>query len=252
MLKPLKTMICLIALLAAFNGYASEKKDSTSTKLKPKSQRRAAGYMGLFDLNLSVGFFDKDRSGYQPKTSVMSGPAYSTKSSGNEIYAFFHLQESLLSNYFWADDPDKKFKVGFQETLDLGYSRGSVVSSNTLSPTEQKTPSSQFLVTYMAGLAGVYKINEDMDAGFTYYPLALSFFTESRRYGTFRFRYTNFMAEFSTFGKTAIDLKYMMRIDKDERDISFYYGLSFVGKNHSALNSSGTDRFFHISFGVVL
>ncbi len=243
-------MACALAMLAAFDGQASEKKDSTIAK--PKTRRRPAGYMGLMDANFSLGYMNKHNSSFSPKTSKVGPPAYTTTGSTNMVYAYFHFQESMLCNYFWADESDTRLKIGFQETLDLGYGRGTGVEKSSLSTNEIKSTSNELVFSYLAGLAAVVRINNDIDAGFTFYPLTISYFTEARRYCTFRFRYTNFMAEVSTFGKNSIDLKYMQRIDKDDRDISFYYGLSYIYKNQDRFNTTGSDNFCHISIGILL
>ena len=77
-----------------------------------------AGYMGLFDWNVSGGYISKDLT-----QTGMATPSLSA--SGG--YAMFHLQESVLSNYFLAKKykRNKRVKIGLQNTFDFGMGMGS-------------------------------------------------------------------------------------------------------------------------------
>jgi hypothetical protein len=247
--------ICAAIVIAAAPCFATAKRDSTTKTRKPGTTP-----MGLMEASVGFGSMKLTQEGYTPKKSVMS-PESRSNSTTNNTYGVFHFQESLLCNYFWADKDDKKVKFGFQETIDLGYGRGPTVSTTTVAGTsspEERTVKGRLLFSYQAALAGVYKVNEDIDAGLTYYFFVSSDFTPNKRYAKFRARYTHFMAEVSAFGKSAIDLKYTRDIPGSYETASYFIGISYI--NNTDDKYFGTDgeynkhneKFMQINIGIML
>ncbi len=245
-MKPIFYITMSIMVLCSIaNAQSTEKKSETKKKSRPPS-----GYMGLFDMNLSAGYQNnKEHHVYFP------GPGSEDKNK-NSIYVLGHFQESLLSNYFWATKQDQKVKFGFQETLDLGCSYGNEVTSGTAYPENKKQSGFGLIFAYEAGLAAVYKVNNTIDVGFTYYPFILSSFTPYNHYAKLRLRYSNFMGEFSAFGKTGIEFKYLKatkdNFNEHDRSTSIYYGISYFTNGEDHPYWSKSNNFLHLSIGLIL
>lgn len=238
----MKYILLLVGMLWV-NAAVAQKKDSSQHFLIDRS--RPSGYMGLFDVNMSVGYQSNARA---PKTASPS----SSKQTLSGLYTMFHFQESILSNYFWADESDKKLKIGFQETLDFGYCRENRTESYT-GTSDIKTTKNAFVFTYEAAGAVVYKINNDMDAGLNYCFFSISYFNQDdyAKYAKFRFRYSNIMAEVSTFGRNAVELKYMRSIDGD-REYSWYVGLGYINSNSANYSYNSSKNFTQVNIGLIL
>jgi hypothetical protein len=231
-MKNLFTLLCLSVLFVG----------------KARAQSHPAGYMGLFDMNVSAGYENKK----DDKTFPPSASFQNVRTNG--AYILGHFQESLLCNYFWQAQQDQKVKVGFQETIDFGVSRQSVTTSGS-TDTGPEIQNSQFFfhITYEAAFAGVYRINDDMDAGFTYCVFALSTFNDARHFARFRFRYAHFMGELTAFGKTAIDFKYLIGNKDNDRSGTKYIGFSYTGHSESiplAHEEKGA-HYVHVSYGYI-
>lgn len=216
-----------------------------------------AGYMGLFDMELASGFLH----GYEHHTY----PANSwVDRNTNAPFIMAHFQESILSNYFWRMDQDLRFKVGFTETLDLGASY-QTIKETTDGPNVYPHPPTKgagFIFTYEAGLGGVYKVNDKMDAGLTYYLFSLSTFnrdTDKHHYPKFRFRYSHIMTELSVMGKNAIDIKYLKGLKdgqgQKDRSMSSYIGFSYTGWKTESVPSgiwNTSKAYYYLSIGFIL
>ena len=241
----MKTICSILFSLLAFNIAANAQ--TNDKKVVPKKKARTpAGYMGLMDGNLSTGYMsNKENHVYNPGNTT-------EEKNKNSFYVLAHFQESLLCNYFWADESDKKVKCGFQETLDLGCSYGNEVTSGSAYSENIKKSGFGFLFAYEAGLAAVYKVNNTIDVGFTYYPFIISSFTPSNHYAKLRLRYSNFMGEFSAFGKTGIEFKYLKATDTDDRSTSIYYGISYFTNGEDHQYWSKRNNFIHLSIGLIL
>ena len=238
------TLVGIIIVMVCVCSHAQ-----TSSKGDDNKKPSTVGYMGLWDLGVATGYMHgTSHRDYYP------GPGYEDVKT-NGMFVMAHFQDSALSNYIWATETDKKVKFGITETLDIGCS---YLHRNTITnPKEYSSSQSNFgfLFTYEGGGGVVYKLNENMDAGFTYYALVLSSFTPNNRYAKFRYRYRNYMCELSAFGKTAVDLKYLRASkpkneQKVNRESSLYFGLSIVPKNENK-NSDKTPLFLYVSSGFI-
>lgn len=240
---------------------ASEAKPEMKAEPKPEakavSKQLPAGYMGLWDMAIAAGF-------HHNSTHESFNPTGTEDTKLNQGYLLGHFQESLLSNYMWARNQDQKVKFGFQETLDLGgaYGSKSTSSENAGVPDVDPESGAEFQIAYEAAFAVVYKVNDLMDAGFSYYPFIASSFTSSNKYAKFRFRYAHYMAEVSAFGKTALDLKYVMAsVNKSgqfDRTSSEYIGLTYTGWSEDRGSTSGVggkfeegSHFVQLSYGFI-
>ena len=131
----LQVILCGLAA----QGQSLKKPDVPEPTLKmvkaPKYRANSAGSMGLFDWNFSLGYINKTATVKQTGTLPLD-----VESSGQ--YAMFHLQESILSNYFLAKKykRNKRFKIGFQNTFDFGMKRTGVAVGNRLLGTAQAQP----------------------------------------------------------------------------------------------------------------
>jgi hypothetical protein len=96
---------------------------------------------------------------------------------------------------------------------------------------------------YEGAFAGVYKVNESLDVGFSYYPLLFSTFTDGERYSKLRVRYSHYMVELSAFGKSALDIKYVMgtadKFGDHDRTVSSYIGLTWIGNREERKGVGG-------------
>lgn len=235
--------------------FAQSKGDTGTVKVHNSKQRIPSGYMGLWDLNVSSGYIHNSEHHTYTTTDFEN-------TSGNAPFVMIHIQESVLSNYVWATQSDKKVKFGVTETLDLGSSYSFSTKSNTSmsglgsQTIDTKSTNFGFLFAYEAGAGVVYKISNDMDAGITYYALALSTFMPNTHYAKFRFRYTNYMCELSAFGKTGLDLKYMKgsKIKNKEvrdRESSSYFGVSISGHHEDSQYWNKSVTFVYFNFGFI-
>ena len=181
--------------------------------------------MGLFDFNIGVGNADR----VAKENTTLHPPA--TQSTGGQ-YGLVQIQESILSNYFWAraSKKNKRVKFGFQDTYELGLKTGSVNSDSStyaIAKTPQtQTNSFKSFFNYEAGLAIVVRITNSADIGYTYYPYVSSSLTPfTKQYSKLRLRYSHFTGEVTFGGKQSYDFKYTHR--------KIYFGLSYTRLSHT-------------------
>lgn len=188
-----------------------------------------AGYMGLFDMGGSAGFQNIKQH------EILSDNSFQDQKSHGPLL-MVHVQSSLLSNYFWSDMPDKRFKFGFVEKVEIGanYITTKVTTDSPFNPVPDPSSKIGFAFIFEEGAGGVFKINNKMDAGYTYYFYSISSFHDKSfnksGYSKFRFRYSHVMAEISAFGRNGVDIKYLRNKDED-RTSSSYYGFKYTGWN---------------------
>jgi len=180
-----------------------------------------AGRLGLMDMGISYGLIR-----HKDEEKVITGENLQTKI--NSQFLKFHFQESMLSNY-WSDSyEDGKVRIGFTETLDLGVSYSNIKEelNGTKLPAPENEKKVHLLFAYEAGFAGVYKIDDRMDVGFTYYVFSLSNLNKETpaKYGKILFRYNHLMTALSFGGRKAIDIRYIMN-----GDFIPYFGLTYTG-----------------------
>jgi hypothetical protein len=186
-----------------------------------------AGYMGLWDMGGSVGF-----QNYKQHEILSDNSYQDTKSNGPLL--LLHGQSSLLSNYYWSDMPDKRFKFGFVEKVEIGanYISTKVTTDSPFNPVPDPSSKIGLAFTIEQGAGGVFRINNKTDVGYTYYFYSISSFHDKSfdhsGYSKFRFRYSHLMAEVSAFGRNGIDIKYLRNKDED-RTSSSYYGFRYTG-----------------------
>jgi hypothetical protein len=208
--------------------------------------RGMGGSMGLFDWNFSLGYIDKTANenlpGREPAQLNTDGQ-----------FAMFHLQESVLSNYFLAKKyhKDKRIKFGFQDTFDLGVKRGVAVdkTSNLATSTTLGSGDLSSFFNYQAGLAVVIKVNSLIDVGYTYYPYVNSIFSpDTKAYAKARLRCGPLMGEYSFNGKNSFELKYLAKR-------KLYIGLSYTQYNQNFYDagyiSNVNTHWYHFSLGRV-
>lgn len=203
-----------------------------------------AGYMGLFDWNVSGGYISKD--------VTQTGMATPALSAGGG-YAMFHLQESVLSNYFLAKKykRNKRVKIGLQNTFDFGMGMGSAARRSTeVLPIDTLSKGLKFYLNYQFGIASAIRITNKVDIGYTYYAYSKTlFFPDTRSYHKARFRYSHLMAEYSFGGVQAIELKYL-------RGKKGYFGLGYYNYEQQynaayALPRTVNTSWYQISIGKV-
>lgn len=220
-------LLVAISVLVAVHGTAQSLKkpdvpDPSLLKIKQsKGIYHGAGYMGLWDWNFSLGYIDKS-------ARLASAPITPATLNTSGQYFMFHLQDGLLSNYYLAKSykKNKRFKFGFQNTIDLGVKRGAAAgdSSNHATAKGPMDADLNFFFNYQAGLAMVLRLSPTLDVGYTYYPYVKSIFHPSQSKGTYwkaRLRYTNFMFEYSFGDDKCVELKYL-------RGRKMYIGLSYT------------------------
>lgn len=214
----------------------------------PKHYRASAGSMGLFDLNFSAGYINKTAA-----VTQASMPLTEVATSGQ--YFMGHLQESVLSNYFLAkrSKRDKKFKLGLQNTVDLGVKRGAAINSMSdyAKPAATDAGQIKLFLNYQFGIATALRLARSADVGFTYYPYVKSMFApDVKKYMKARLRYSRVMVEYSFGGVNAVELKYI----KSGRT---YVGLSYTNNNrmytgtYPYLSSDVNTRWYQLSIGRV-
>lgn len=215
--------------------------------VKPKGP---AGYMGLWDWGVDFGGFNKKTD----RPLIAQNHEY-IKEHGQLL--FMHFQENMLSNYFWAHNQDKRFKFGVIEKLEMGLQYATTKTTNTV-PSNPTTPNRNrldFLFAYEGGIGGVYKINDKMDAGFSYYFISISSFNnrdaDFPHYAKFRFRYSHLMTELSTLGKNALDVKYL-RKGVEDRSYTPYIGFSYSGwkSNYSTIDGPYSKKAHYLYFTI--
>lgn len=214
--------------------------------LKPKKthyRSNKAGYMGLWDWNFGMGYIDKTEQRKDGSTLTSN-----EKTTG--VYTMFQLQESMLSNYFWARKKNKRIKFGFQNTGTIGIKMGPALDNNAVAASKKDMGQVDYILDYQAGLALAVRVSPKVDVGFTYYPYVYSStYSDVGNYAKFRLRAGRFMCEYSAMGKQAIDVKYL-------RGRKLYLGLSYTHYEqtstnyyNSSLNTS--TNWIHLNFGRV-
>ncbi len=243
----LQVILCGLAA----QGQSLKKPDVPEPTLKmvkaPKYRANSAGSMGLFDWNFSLGYINKTATVKQTGTLPLD-----VESSGQ--YAMFHLQESILSNYFLAKKykRNKRFKIGFQNTFDFGMKRGgaTIDATNYAVPSPSQETSIDFYFNYQAAIATAFRINSKIDVGYSYYLYVKSVFSpETDRYSKARVRFGHFMGEYSFGGLSAVELKYV-------KNRKVYYGLGYTKNNQQFSNGIATSsavqtNWYQVSIGRV-
>ncbi len=238
-----KRMIMLFLLLAG-----TEKCFTQKVQRGPED----VGYMGLNDFNLALG-----RHNYQAGKEATTLQPFSSEIKTEATYFLFHLQDGMLSNYFWSMNDDKRIKFGISETLELGYmwgNRNEVYTQPGVETQSYDYPVKKFIGAYELGVGIIFRLGVKMDAGFTYYPFIASNFTEYERYGKFRFRYDHYLIELSTLGKNAIDIRYLKRIKEAEGTMNYFFGITVLKHKSYAAYADQIDqnRYMHVNFGLML
>lgn len=245
-------LLCVCTVNLCANAQYLKKPDVPAPSIKlikpAKSFRSSAGNMGLFDLNLSGGYIDKTAS-----VTQTAAPLTDVATSGQ--YVMGHLQESVLSNYFLArrSKRDKKFKIGLQNTFDLGVKRGAAINSTSdyTTPTASEAGKIKLFFNYQFGLAATLKVARNADIGFTYYPYVRSMFApDTRKYMKARLRYSRLMVEYSFGGVSAVELKYI-------RSRKAYIGISYTNNDrlytgsYPYISSDVNTRWYQLSIGRI-
>jgi hypothetical protein len=226
---------------------------SASTAQMVERTKEDVGYMGLSDFNLAIG-----RHNYLSIQDPTYIQPFASEITTHASYFLFHLQDGLLSNYFWSMQDDKRIKFGITETLDIGYIWGATREVYTRPGSETQTldiPVKKFIGGYEAGLGIIFRLGVRMDVGFTFYPFITSSFSEYERYAKFRFRYNHFLGELSAFGKNAFDFRYLKRIQESESTMNYFFGISIMKKapyEGVVLTGDHHNRYVHVNFGLML
>ncbi|MES2618253.1 MAG: hypothetical protein V4613_10260 [Bacteroidota bacterium] len=226
-----------------------------AAKILPKSLKPEgpAGYMGLWDWGVYVGVLN------QKINRPLIGNAYENKKIGGPFISA-HLQESLLSNYFWATKQDKRFKFGIIETIEmgLGYYRTQIEVTAPNQPVTEPSSKLSFIFTYEGGIGGVYKINDKIDAGLSYYFVSISTFNNQNadypHFAKLRLRYSHIMTEVSLLGKKAFDIKYL-RKGTEDRSYTPYIGFSYTGwkENEARVDGAYSNKanYYYFTIGGI-
>jgi hypothetical protein len=246
MKKLLLLLILVAAQLPELQAQSLEKPQvALPSIMKPKKTKYSSnkgGYMGLWDWNFGVGYIDK--------TEQRKDGASLANEKTNGVYTLFQLQESMLSNYFWARKKNKRVKFGLQNTATLGIKMGPALDNSAVAASKKDKGSVDYILDYQAGLALAVRVSPKVDVGFTYYPYVYSStYSDVGPYSKFRVRVGRLMCEYSAMGKQAIDVKYL-------RGRKLYMGVSYTHYEQNTTNyltSSTTTNtnWIHLNFGRV-
>jgi hypothetical protein len=216
-------------------------------KVKVHKARTYGRGMGLFDFSMAGGLINKATH----ETFTTTAPPADLTTTGN--FAMVHMQEGVLSNYFLAKKyhRDKKVKIGFTETLDIGWKGGAATetaSDYTTSYGANAGEKSDFFVNYQAGFAAVVRVAPTFDLGATWYFYVNSVFSpDTKSYWNSRLRYRQLMVEASLLGKTSYDFKYLLR---NKTYLGFTYTKTNRNFNDGYVGHSAvTTEWYQLSLG---
>lgn len=241
-----KITIIILTMLSLGEIFAQKDKTRSNVSNSPFSKitdflspKGDAGYMGLWDWGVSIGTInEKTHGAYNNNTGYLD-----EKVAGEFIKV--HFQESLLSFYTWDMKSDHRVKFGVVEKLELGVLREKNTRTTNMPSTPVGEPKIRYdiLIAYEGGLGVVYKINDNLDAGISYYFFSLSKFdkeTYVRNYPKFRFRYNHAMLELNLGKKHALDLRYLIGTGK--RDYTKYIGISLTGWKEKTIQNTNANK----------